>query len=183
MPDPFGMPRPSTSRAAPDLAGGLPVSLPTPEAAPVPLARAFGNLATLPDELNAWVNALAEAGRLAPADALVLGVALQEWVANLVQHATWHHAPFVEVLIDTATDPPGCTVDDTSVGFELDRAIEARRRSIEALPERGMGLLMLGSIADELSYAPHGPTHHRLRFRLRRDDSVGLDLTNPASSP
>ena len=144
-----------------------------------PLTHAFHDLASIPDDLHAWLGTLADDGALDPTLALVLGVALQEWVANLVQHARWNHAPYVEISLDTSAEPLCCIVDDTSVGFALDRVLQERREAFAALPERGMGLLMLGSIAEDLTYTPLDATTHRLRFCLRRGEPDGLDLTSP----
>lgn len=154
-----------------------------PHAAPsAPLTHAFHDLASMPDDLHAWVGSLAEDDVLDPTLALVLGVALQEWVANLVQHARWNHAPYVEITLDTSVDPLCCIVDDSSVGFALDQVLQERRQALSALPERGMGLLMLGSIADDLTYTPLGASKHRLRFCLRGGEPDGLDLTSPPPS-
>ena len=143
-----------------------------------PQTQAFDDLMLLPDALRVWLGHLADSGRLDPEASMMLGVALHEWVANLAQHARWASSPRIVVSVDVLDGHLRCAVEDTSVGFDLAAVLLSRREGFEALPERGMGLLMLDALADGLRYEAVGPHRHRLSFGLRAcADEPGLDLT------
>lgn len=156
--------------------------MPVAFASSVPLTRSFFVLDSLPDDLHAWLDDLVAAGHLDPDTGLVLGVALQEWVANLIQHARWEQPPYVAVRIDHDGPALRCTVDDSSVGFDLDAALGERRESFTALPERGMGLMMLSAIAEDLHYTPLDACLYRLCFGIGGPDAPGIDFTHPGTT-
>lgn len=155
-----------------------PQYLPLPLPSMPPQTQAFDDLTHLPDALRAWLDHLADTGRLDPEASMMLGVALHEWVANLAQHARWSASPRVVVSVATHEGRLHCAVEDTSVGFDLASVLLDRREGFEALPERGMGLLMLDALSDGLRYEAVEPHRHRLSFGLRTStDEPGLDVT------
>ena len=152
-----------------------------------PQTQAFDDLSRLPDALHAWITQLSLNGRVDADAATLLALALHEWTANLVQHATWCGEARVVVSVAESGGRLHCAVEDTSAGFDLAGALHSRRVGFEGLPERGMGLLMLDALADGLDYAPVAPSRaatprHRLRFRLRTD-GPGLDVTHAGLVP
>lgn len=153
-----------------------------------PQTQAFDDLNSLPDALHAWIAHLSTSGRVDADVATLLALALHEWTANLVQHASWSGAVRVVVSVAETGGRFHCSVEDTSSGFDLAGALHSRRVGFEGLPERGMGLLMLDALADGLDYAPVAPPsgaaapRHRLRFRLRTD-GPGLDVTHTGLVP
>lgn len=146
----------------------------------------FTNLGTLTDEVHAlfdeWVAAAFERDP-ASDEALTLlrlKLAVHEWMANLVQHARFGARPPVVTLTVSPLDDGDveCVIEDNSEGFDLDATLDARRDALHALPERGMGLLMLQACSKNLSYsASKTPPGHRLAFIVADpDDDVFLDV-------
>ena len=99
--------------------------------------------------------------------ALLLRIALQEWISNLLVHADFGDRP-IEVILDTWTvgDIVKCTVEDNSVGFDIgDENIDPT--SVEHDGDRGRGLWMIRQIASEgLSYEPIGKSRHKLTLSI-----------------
>ena len=133
------------------------------------------------DRLHALCDAWAEDGPI-PAvigqDGLhVLRLTLHEWVANLVQHAGWPGPFEIELSVDVEGETVRCAVEDTSAGFDFASQLE-RQKAILAAPapsERGRGLLMLVTCAEDLEFRPAGPgARQRIAFALR--DPAGGDL-------
>ncbi len=80
-------------------------------------------------------------------------LAVHEWLANLVQHAYFNsHDPQVSLAIELSEEGVRCSIRDNSDGFNLDEELTIRATSLESLPERGMGLLMLQACTEDLSY-------------------------------
>ncbi len=106
-------------------------------------------------------------------------LAVHEWLANLVQHASFKERD-PEVIVEVRLNDEGiyCTVEDNSEGFDLDLRVLERGALLGPLPERGMGLLMLTACADDLSYCPHNGTSERnqLSFSIRANDDPWLDI-------
>lgn len=146
----------------------------------------FTNLGTLTDDVHAlfdeWVAAAFEHDP-ASEDALTLlrlKLAVHEWMANLVQHARFGGCD-VAISLAVTPLPSGdleCVIEDNSEGFDLDATLDLRRDALHALPERGMGLLMLQACSKSLSYAcSTRPPGHRLAFVVADpDDDVFLDV-------
>lgn len=97
-------------------------------------------------------------------------LALHEWIANLVQHASFDNRhPEIALDVDTVGATLVCVVEDNSLGFDLDAHLEMAKDKMQALPDRGMGLLMLRACASELYYG-RGDRINRLKFSVKGDD-------------
>lgn len=106
-----------------------------------------------------------------------LKLAVHEWLANLIQHAEFdHRTPEVTLHLRTDGRYVQCAIDDNSEGFDLDRHLSARREILDAFPERGMGLLMIKSCTEDLSYRQLGPALHRLEFSVSADQDPWLNI-------
>lgn len=78
-------------------------------------------------------------------------LALHEWTANLIQHATFGpRLPRLRLRIQQTDRHIEAVAEDNSAGFDLDAVPEA---SYEEFPERGMGLTLLRSCTERLEYA------------------------------
>lgn len=103
--------------------------------------------------------------------------AVHEWMANLVQHADFENrTPEIQLQLHPSPHSVHCTIDDNSVGFDLHRELERRAKLLEPLPERGMGLLILESCAQELTYRQLHPTRHRLEFIVSTQQDPWLNI-------
>jgi len=98
-----------------------------------------------------------------------LKLALHEWVANLAQHA--HFPEGFAVTLDVESDPVESLlrtkVIDTSTGFDLKAQLVVRHKSLQPLPLRGMGLLMLESLTEDLQYVEIPDGRYCLSFVMR----------------
>ncbi|WP_412063527.1 ATP-binding protein [Rubrivirga sp. IMCC45206] len=107
----------------------------------------------------------------------VLRLTLHEWIANLVQHAAYDGDQEILLTIGVDGDAVRCVVEDTSNGFDFARQIQRQQQILDAPApsERGRGLLMLVTCAEELEFRPATETaRQRLAFALR--DPAGGDL-------
>ena len=146
----------------------------------------FSNLATLTDDAHAifdeWIGGMLE-GDPVPDEALTLlrlKLAVHEWMANLVQHARFGvREPLIVLTVNPL--PSGeteCIIEDNSEGFDLRSTLEVRQNALHALPERGMGLLMLQACSKSLNYASSSsPPGHCLAFIVADPgDDIFLDV-------
>ena len=107
----------------------------------------------------------------------VLRLVVHEWIANLVQHATWREAPEIVMEIGVDGDAVRCSIEDTSAGFDLVGQLEHQQSVLNAPApsERGRGLLMLVTCAEDLAFRPAGGAgRQRVAFALR--DPAGGNL-------
>lgn len=147
----------------------------------------FTDLESLPEQLfsclSHWAEIAEGNGLLGgSADPLLQAqVALYEWMANLIQHASFgERAPLVQLDLELSKTGVGCAVEDNSDGFDFDAHLARRRDELNPMPERGMGLLMLASTAEDLRYDHLGPHRNRLSFQIPTgNDAPGIDLTVP----
>jgi len=104
-------------------------------------------------------------------------LAVHEWIANLVQHADFGDRQ-ADISVDVWSDGRRieCVIEDNSEGFDLDEHLEARKGSLNALPERGMGLLMLRACASDLYYGRIADGRFRLKFSVSADDDPWLNI-------
>lgn len=123
----------------------------------------FTRLDTVTDDVHALLDGWAEAGTFAQTlgtDGIeVMRLAVHEWIANLVQHATFPDGVRITLAAEVEGDGVRCAIEDSSVGFDLATQIE-RQQSIMDAPapsERGRGLLMLVTSTDDLTYVAAGP--------------------------
>lgn len=101
-------------------------------------------------------------------EACVSRLLVHEWVANLIQHADFLKTePEIAIRFERAGGATRYVIEDNSSGFDLERYLQFRENSAEALPARGMGLMMISSCSDHLTYHRVGPQHNRLEFVLK----------------
>jgi len=145
----------------------------------------FNDLSLLPDQISdcfqQWtvVDSEDAAFAFAAEPLLQAQVALFEWMANLVQHARFgERTPFVRLDLELSEEGVACVVEDNSDGFDFAASLARRREELRAMPERGMGLLLLHATAREVRYDDLGPHCHRISFHIPvHADAPGLDLT------
>lgn len=135
------------------------------------------------DQVHDLFDAWTEAGAFRPAleaEGLdVLRLAVHEWVANLVQHASFAGPRDVWLTVEAAGDVVRCTVEDTSDGFDFADQLERQREALDrpAPSERGRGLLMLITCAEDLGYRPARPgVNQRVTFTVRGRAGGALDV-------
>lgn len=96
-------------------------------------------------------------------------LALHEWVANLAQHALFPGGFAVTLEVESDFDA-ACLhtkVIDSSTGFDLKAQLVTRHKALQPLPLRGMGLLMLESLTEELQYVEQPDGRFCLSFLMR----------------
>lgn len=142
---------------------------------------AFTDLDRAVDRFHALCDVWARGGpyveRLGADGLHVLRLTVHEWIANLVQHACYPDEREITFTIDVDGDAVRCVIEDTSAGFDFAAQIEHQQAllSAPAPSERGRGLLMLVSCAEDLAFRPAAPgVRQRVAFALR--DPAGGDL-------
>jgi len=101
---------------------------------------------------------------------------LHEWIANLHQHAQFSDSPAtVEIQLSCQDRQVSCSVVDNSEGFEIEAHLPSEDDDLESLPERGMGLRMIKSCADDLSYTPTEEGLHCFEFVIPPDHDPWLN--------
>jgi serine/threonine-protein kinase RsbW len=87
-------------------------------------------------------------------------LALHEWLANLLQHATFgEREPEVIVTIYRDDEQFRCQIEDNSDGFDFDTQLDNGQDILEAFPERGMGLMMIKACASHFAYVSERGRH------------------------
>lgn len=104
-------------------------------------------------------------------------LAVHEWIANLVQFADFsNRKPEIRVEISPNGKSVRGIIEDNSSGFDLDAQLALCQQVIKEFPERGMGLLILQSITEEMSYKKVKDDTHRLEFTITEHDDPWLKL-------
>lgn len=105
-----------------------------------------------------------------------------EWLANLVQHADFDdRTPLVTIRAQLEHSRLRFVIDDNSSGFDFYGRLKSQAKKLGALPNRGMGLLMIGACSDELAYQSVHPSLNRLVFTV--GDKVEPTLEVSFSEP
>ena len=88
----------------------------------------------------------------------VLRLAAHEWVANLVQHAAFPGPAELALELAIGADGVRCEITDSSHGFDFMEQVDEQEVLLsEPSPsERGRGLLMLVSCAEDLAFRRAG---------------------------
>lgn len=138
------------------------------------MPHVFTDLQTVTDQVHALFDGWAESGTFASAlgeDGIeVMRLAVHEWIANLVQHATFPDGVEVQLAVKVEGDGVRCAIEDSSVGFDLATQIECQQSIMDAPApsERGRGLLMMVTSTDDLTYQPaDGDRQQRISFVVR----------------
>jgi len=134
-----------------------------------------GAVEQLHQRFDAWEAEGAFADSLDHFGRQVLRLAVHEWLANLVQHASFgRRKPAVALAVSLRDDGVQCEVEDNSAGFDFDRQLATQEQIVGGgrASERGRGLLMLIAITDDLAYTSGGG-RQRLAFRVRPGAPAG----------
>lgn len=106
-----------------------------------------------------------------------LRLATHEWLANLIQHADFEgRSPDIRLSARLNAHSVECVIEDNSAGFDMERQLQLREERLEALPERGMGLLMLRACAQDLVYECTPGDVNRLTFVISADQDPWLNI-------
>ena len=101
---------------------------------------------------------------------------LHEWIANLHQHADFcGDAPTVEVRLAVQERRVHGSVVDNSEGFDLDAHSPSEDEDLDVLPERGMGLRIIKTCTDDLSYTQTGEGLYCFDFIIPADHDPWLN--------
>jgi serine/threonine-protein kinase RsbW len=131
-----------------------------------PVSHRFDRLGTSIDELHALFDAWAQDNPFAPSLGAygleVMRLAVHEWVANLVQHASFGGREGL-IQLDLVPHPQRlrCFIADNSEGFDFDGQLGVQRAMVRQgylnglPPERGRGLMMLAAFTEGLTYTVH----------------------------
>ncbi len=168
------MSAPRTAAPAVPSGDGAPAALPLE---PLHVESLDAAMDALHERLDRWEDAHVFDGCLGEFGRHVLRLALHEWVANLVQHASFgRRRPHVALGVACAEDGVRCVVEDNSNGFDFQRQIVTQEGVVGGAEpsERGRGLLMLIACTEGLSYVP-GRGHQRLSFLVRNAEEEGDD--------
>jgi serine/threonine-protein kinase RsbW len=141
----------------------------------------FQSLDTLIEEVHSLFDSWEQSERRPPAVSLrtvyLVKLAIHEWVANLVQHASFDDSsPQVHLRIRPADSDLYCMIADNSDGFDLQAYFDEAPSALQAFPERGTGLLILQSCTEELSYERTADGFNRLSFRVSADQDSWLSI-------
>lgn len=115
------------------------------------LDRALNEVRSIAEE---WSPAQQGAG---PDDETVrcTSLVLHEWIANLHQYADFQdRSPFVEIRLSCEDRQVVCSVKDNSEGFDLETNLPSKDDAPDPLPERGMGLRIISTCTESVSYTP-----------------------------
>ncbi len=116
---------------------------------------------------DGWVRESASAANGERYGLLVMKLAVHEWIANLVQHASFKvQPPYIRLVISLNDAGLHCLIEDNSEGFDFHAQIEeqSRRLSDPVPSERGRGLLMMLACAEDLVYEARGNGVQHLQF-------------------
>lgn len=121
---------------------------------------------TMVDQVHEFIGKW-EADNDNPPEGILLRIALQEWISNLLQHADFGRKE-MEVILDMWREGSivKCVVEDNSAGFALDET-PSDPNGIDAAGERGRGLWMIREVATEgLNYEPLDDGRFRLTMSI-----------------
>lgn len=136
------------------------------------LDQALDEIRSIPEEWSA-----AQDGH-GPADEMVhyASLVLYEWIANLHQYAQFQdRTPTIKIRLSSQDRHISCSVLDNSDGFDLDEHLPAPDDDIETLPEGGMGLRIINSCTESLSYTATQDGHQRFEFFIPSDHDPWLN--------
>lgn len=103
-------------------------------------------------------------------------IVLHEWIANLHQHAEFRDvSPVIAIQLSSQEHRVYCSVTDNSEGFDFDAHSPTEDDDLEALPERGMGLRIIKTCTDDLSYTQTDDGLYRFEFIIPADHDPWLN--------
>ena len=140
----------------------------------------FHDLTTLLDSVHQFFNLWEQNyGPQSPVDPSIVSsarVAVHEWLANLVRHADFQdRKPEVSVSVVPDDQRLKCVIRDNSEGFNLNRQLQHQQATMQPLPERGMGLIWIFSLAEDIQYSTIAG-NQSLEFYISVDSMTCFDL-------
>lgn len=136
------------------------------------LDRALNEVRGLEEELGEGAGNHAPDAHTAHSASLVL----HEWIANLHQFADFRgRTPKIKIRLTCEDRDLYCSVVDNSAGFDLDSHLPEETDDLDPLPERGMGLRMIRSCTESLSYASTNEGLQRFEFSIPEDHDPWLN--------
>jgi serine/threonine-protein kinase RsbW len=108
---------------------------------------------------------------------LRLKLAVHEWMANLVQHADFDgSAQRVTLALGFDGQRFHCAIEDNSAGFDLTTQVLSQQTNLESCPERGMGLLMLQALSEDIKYLRSDNGICRIEFVVSASQDSWLNI-------
>ena len=104
---------------------------------------------------------------------------IHEWLANLVQYADFQgRTPRITIRIQFEGANVRYLIEDNSAGFDFYNRVQRQRASLQPLPNRGMGLLMIAACTEDLNYRRVAPDRQRLEFSVpaQREPHMSVPL-------
>ena len=143
--------------------------------------RHFQDLERVIDEVHGLFDHWEKSGIFSPDfdqdKVALMKLAVHEWLANLIQHAHFgDRKPEIRLDILPNGTTVRCVIEDNSDGFDVGAYIERKRGHLPALPERGMGLLMLDAATEYMHYHRDDKGRFRLEFSVSADQDSWLNI-------
>lgn len=112
-------------------------------------------------QFDAWATDDAIVHTIGPDGLEMLRLAVHEWVANLVQHAQFCGPAELVIALEVIEGGIRCRIEDSSQGFDFIQQVGAQKSVLDAPApsERGRGLLMLVSCAEDLDFRQADEDH------------------------
>ena len=142
--------------------------------------RAYTDLDRAIDEVQSLPDVWPATTRNGTLDADIVhctSLVLHEWIANLLQHADFAgRRPSIEIRLQTQDRHVTCAVIDNSQGFDLETRLPEQEKTMEELPERGMGLRIIDACTGELSYTSTEAGTYCFKFSIPADHDPWLSM-------
>lgn len=136
------------------------------------LDRAINTVPSLPDE---WPPARRD-GDPDSETVQCTCLILHEWIANLHQYADFaDRTPLVEIRLSCKDRQIVCSVTDNSEGFDLEAHLPGSDDEPDPLPERGMGLRIIRTCTESMSYTSTKEGLQRFEFSVSFDHDPWLN--------
>ncbi len=122
------------------------------------------------DLFDVWVQSSTPGNTLDEYGLLVTKLAVHEWIANLVQFATFgDQPPMIRLVVSQRSSGLHCMVEDNSEGFDFQACIKEQVRILNRPEpsERGRGLLMMLACTEDLAYKTNDDGLQHLEFVVR----------------
>lgn len=141
--------------------------------------KTYSDLDRALDELRSLEDAWSESreNHVPDSDTIHLAsLVLHEWIANLHQYADFEsRTPMVHIRGSAEDRDVMCSVVDNSEGFDLEGHLPVDPEETEPLPERGMGLRIIQSCTESLSYQTTEEGLQRFEFFIPADQDPWLN--------
>lgn len=163
-------------------APGVPARDGHPGSISVPMSlfeKTYSDLDRALDELRSLEDTWSESRENRAPDAETIhsaSLVLHEWIANLHQYADFKsRTPTVQIRVSVEDRDVVCSVVDNSEGFNLEGHLPVEPEETRPLPERGMGLRIIQSCTESLSYNTTEEGLQRFEFIIPADHDPWLN--------